>query len=123
MVDRLKVSSGQRLKVTFESVNSDWRQGIVFDTDGSFDVVGKTIKRKIVLWRDTAPEELHLVVHTKKGECLVRNVWDVGNGVIQSWHNGAAMIVEELPSGRRYRCNDGLADDDFDDLVFRVEWS
>ena len=51
----------------------------------------------------------------------VKNVWDVGNGVIESWHNGAAMIVELLPDGRRYLCNDGFADDDFDDIVFRLE--
>jgi hypothetical protein len=51
----------------------------------------------------------------------VKNVWDVGDGVIHSWHNGAAMIVEPLPNGRRYRCNDGLADDDFDDIVFHLE--
>jgi hypothetical protein len=31
------------------------------------------------------------------------------------------MIVEALPNGRRYRCNDGFADDDFDDLIFRLE--
>lgn len=121
MVDRLSVTDGQTLKVTFQSVNSDWRQGIGFDTDGSFDVVGKAIEKKIVLWHDTAPQELLLAVHTRKGECMVKNVWDVGDGVIQSWHNGAAMIVQELRNGRRYRCNDGRADDDFDDLVFSIE--
>jgi len=51
----------------------------------------------------------------------VCNAWDCGNGVKQSWHNGAAMIVEEIPHGRRYRCNDGYADDDFDDIIFRLE--
>jgi len=33
------------------------------------------------------------------------------------------MIVEEIPSGRRYKCNDGRADDDFDEIVFRIEMS
>jgi hypothetical protein len=31
------------------------------------------------------------------------------------------MIVDLLPNGRRYRCNDGLADDNFNDIVFRLE--
>jgi hypothetical protein len=31
------------------------------------------------------------------------------------------MIVEEIENGRRYRCNDGVPDDDFDDIVFTVQ--
>jgi hypothetical protein len=31
------------------------------------------------------------------------------------------MLVDELPSGRRYRCNDFGFDTAFDKLVFRVE--
>jgi hypothetical protein len=50
----------------------------------------------------------------------VYNLWDKGDGVTEAWHNGAAMIVEEIPGGRRYRCNDGYPDDDFDDLVFEL---
>jgi hypothetical protein len=121
MVDRLSVSEGQRLRVKFESVNSDWHQGIGLDTDGSFDVAGQRVKRKIVLWHHTAPRETLLTIHTKRGELLVKNIWDMGDGVMHSWHNGAAMIVEGLPKGRLYRCNDGRPDDDFDDLVFSIE--
>ncbi|MGB7158057.1 MAG: hypothetical protein WBD40_08320 [Tepidisphaeraceae bacterium] len=120
LVDHLKVVDGQRVKVRFESVNSDWRQGIGLTTKGSFDVNNQTIK-KIVLWHDTAPREVVLTVNTKSGECEVKNVWDTGNGVTESWHNGAAMIVEEVGPLRRYKCNDGRADDDFDDLVFSIE--
>ena len=121
MVDRLSMADGQTLKVTFEGVDSDWRQGVGLDTDGSFEVNNQIIKKSIVLWQDTAPREILLKVHTSKGECRVKNVWDVGDGVIHSWHNGAAMVVEELPNGKRYRCNDGRADDDFDDLLFSIE--
>lgn len=34
--------------------------------------------------------------------------------------NGAAMYSEEIPNGKRYFCNDGDEDDDFDDLIFTV---
>ncbi len=34
--------------------------------------------------------------------------------------NGAAMYSEEIPNGKRYFCNDGVEDDDFDDIVFTV---
>jgi len=40
------------------------------------------------------------------------------------WHaglcNGAAMYSEDIPNGKRYFCNDGVEDDDFDDIVFTV---
>ncbi len=118
--DRLRVKDGQVLKVTFESVRSEWRQGISLSTDGYFEVNNQQSKQ-VVLWQDTAPREVFLTVRTQKGECALMNVWDTGSGLIHKGHNGAAMIVEVLPYGRRYRCNDGFADDDFDDLVFRVE--
>jgi len=35
--------------------------------------------------------------------------------------NYAGMIVEKLPDGFRYLCNEGRDDDDYDDLVFRIE--
>jgi hypothetical protein len=121
LFDRLKVTEGQQFKVTFESVNSDWRQGVRLTTDRGFEVNNQSVKQSIVLWHDTAPREVTLTIHTQKGECLVANVWDTGDGAMHSGHNGAAMIVEELNAGKRYRCNDGRADDDFDDLVFCIE--
>ncbi|OJW19261.1 MAG: hypothetical protein BGO58_03090 [Sphingopyxis sp. 65-8] len=51
----------------------------------------------------------------------MKNVWDTGDGVMQSWHAGGAMIVEEIENVRRYLCNDGELDDDFDDLIFTLE--
>jgi hypothetical protein len=120
MFDRLYVAKVQMLKLKFECINSDWRQGIRLDTDGNFKVNSQTIKKAILFWHDTAPSECILSVDTRKNELLVRNVWDTGDGVEHSWHNGGAMIVEELPEGKRYRCNDGRADEDFDDLIFTL---
>lgn len=120
MVDRLPVVDGQQVKLVFESVDADWRQGVCLTTDGGFRVNGQLIKKSIVLWHDTAPKEVILTVQTKKSECQVKNVWDVGDGVMHSWHNGAAMMIEDLLDGKRYRCNDGNPDDDFDDLIFRI---
>jgi hypothetical protein len=30
------------------------------------------------------------------------------------------MIVEEIENGRRYYCNDGHPDEDFDDIIFEL---
>ena len=90
-------------------------------TDGAFEVNKQIIRKRVVLWHDTAPAEVVLRIRTKKDECMVWNVWDFGNGVTQSWTGGAAMIIEECPNGKRYRCNDGVEDSDFDDLIFCIE--
>jgi hypothetical protein len=121
MVDRLEFTREVQMKVVFESSNAEWRQGVHLSTDGTFEVNGQSIKKGFVLWVDTAPPEVSVRVKSKKGECWIKNVWDTGNGSMESWHNGAAMIVEKSENVRKYRCNDGKPDEDFDDLVFRIE--
>jgi hypothetical protein len=121
MMDDFPTEGAKTLRLVFEACNAEWRQGVGLRFEGKFKVNGQIIRRGIVVWQDTAPQTVDLEVIGKVSRIEVKNVWDVGDGVIHSWHNGAAMIVEPLPNGRRYRCNDGLADDDFDDIVFRLE--
>lgn len=121
MLDRITIGDGQEIKVIFESARPEWRQGAFLRTDGGFLANSQSVLKAIVLWQDTAPSEALLKVNTCKREVLVNNVWDVGDGIMHSWHNGAGMIVEQLASGRRYHCNDGNPDYACDDLVFRIE--
>ncbi|MEW6619828.1 MAG: hypothetical protein AB1422_10920 [bacterium] len=114
-------NKSQKLKVVFESTNSEWCQGISLKTDKGIEVNGKLFKESIGLWENTAPKEVEIICKSKNGELEVVNVWSTGDGVIHSWLNGAAMIVEELPNGRRYKCNDAHPDDNFDDIIFRIE--
>jgi hypothetical protein len=64
-----------------------------------------------------------VVCHTQDGHIHVWNVWNNGSlrHGIDGQHGGAAMIVEEIDNGFRYRCNDGYPDNDLDDIVFRIE--
>jgi len=122
MVDYFPVTFGDSLRFTFESCNGEWSQGAclrVLD-GGNLVIMGEHLKHA-VCWRDTAPSNFDVYLTGDVTSVAVYNVWDTGNGAIDAWHNGAAMIVEEIPNGRRYRCNDGVADDDFDDVVFRLE--
>lgn len=121
LMDRLPVAKQGRLQLVFESVNSDYPQGVVLETKGTFEVNNLTIKKGLKLWQRTAPAVVAIDFASRDGLVLVWNIWDHGDGGTQAWHHGAAMIVEELPSGRRYRCNDGHPDDNFDDLVFSIE--
>ena len=71
--------------------------------------------------QDTAPVTSEFRVNSSDGLLSVKNVWDMGDGVMQSWRGGGAMIVEGDAGSRRYLCNDGEFDDDFDDLIFTLE--
>lgn len=121
--DRIPIPDGSVFYVLIEQTASRWRQGIDIVTKGSFEVNGDVAKKGFYLWADTAPnapERIPIVVHTSDGLVRVNNVWMDVRGTIEAWHNGAAMWVEELPNGRRYHCNDGDPDDDFDDIIFSI---
>lgn len=121
MFDDFPTEGATQLRLIFEECKGDWRQGVALRIEGKFNLNKQIINKGIVLWQDSAPQTVEMELVGKPPTLEVKNVWDTGDGVIHSWHNGAAMIVEDLPNGRRYRCNDGFADDDFDDLVFRLE--
>ena len=120
MFDQISVSEQQKLRVCFESTNSTWRQGVHLSADGEFLVNDQVVCNAVVLWQDTAPREVELTVKTRKHIVEVKNVWDIGDGTMHSWHGGAGMIIEESESLRRYKCNDGRCDDNFDDFIFSV---
>jgi hypothetical protein len=121
MVDAFPVGKRERLRLVFESFGSEWKQGVLLSTKGSFVVNGKDCGRQVVLWQDTAPKQVDFEVSSKDGSVLIKNCWDTGDGVINSWHHGAAMIVDDLGGKRRYRCNDGHPDEDFADIIFTLE--
>jgi hypothetical protein len=119
MIDVFPVCDGELLKLTFEDVNSPWRQGVWMKADDHLIVNGQRCP-SVELWQGTAPMEVFVECHTRNGRLHLYNIWDKGNGSnSQSWTSG--MLVEELPNGRRYRCNDIGFDSNFEKLVFRVE--
>jgi len=116
------VNDGELLRLTFESVNSTWRQGVWLKTDDHL-VVNQHQCPSLELWQDTAPREVLIECHTKNGRLHLYNTWDSGRGLgmeSQSWSSG--MLVDELPNGgKRYCCNDIGLDTSFSKLIFRIE--
>ena len=121
MADDFPVAENEILHLHFESTRSEWRQGVYLTVErGAIRVNEHDCQDGALLWYDTAPATVRLQVTGRARSIEVRNTWDSGNGVVDSWHHGAAMIVEEMTNGRRYLCNDGHPDDDFDDIVFSI---
>ncbi len=132
--DIFPVKDGETLRLIFESVNSDWQQGVELATNvglrakGGFIINGEKLGNRVILMQDISPQVVEFTVRTKDGKLYVNNAWQkppaawaAGITYVGKRSDGAAMIVEELPNGRRYRCNDGRPDDDFDDIIFRIE--
>ena len=103
------------------STDSEWRQGISVRSEGTIVYDDQVVKRKWAdIWEDKLPREGDFECHSDEKILQVKNIWDTGNGCIESWTNGAAIWIEEIPDGRRYHCNDGHFDDDFNDIVFEL---
>jgi hypothetical protein len=119
MIDVFPIRDGDQLKLTFEGKESPWRQGVWLKTDDHLTINGRQ-SQSVQLWHDTAPTEVLIECHTQNGYVHLYNIWDKGSGrESQSWSSG--MLVEELPNGRRYHCNDIGFDTTFSRLVFRIE--
>jgi len=122
MIDKISLPTSKvSLQLEFVSTNSKWKQGIVLQTKGEFEVNRQKIPTKIILWEHTAPKQIEILVSSKDKTLLIYNVWETEDGTIHYWHNGGALFVEQVIGATIYHCNDGYPDDDFDDLVFKLK--
>jgi hypothetical protein len=117
--DVLSVRDGEKLKLLFESKNSEWEQGVWLMCDKGLTVERQTGK-SVYLWYDHSPPEVVFICHTQEGLLSIYNVWDRGRGP-ESQSHSSGMLVEERSNGRQYCCNDIGFDTKFDKLVFRIE--
>lgn len=143
LCDKFPVVSGDLLICSIESTNSDRRQGFYIDITGHCEMNGKIFKQgkgvMMLFWEDTAPEQIEIKIIVKNGFVWIQNICELdisyltndgeGNPIevhskkIDYNHNGAAMIVEEIEGGRRYRCSDTSSAEKpfpFEDIVFTV---
>jgi hypothetical protein len=129
MLDRVPVRLGDRLLLTIESTRAEWPQGVGISE--GLEIFGERVKRAVV-WeyfsippdqraatRSRLPFSFEVICRNKKGSLAFYNMTEF-EGRQAWWHGGAAMVVTDIPGGRRYACNDFELDDDFDDLVFTV---
>ncbi|MCE2744261.1 MAG: hypothetical protein LW701_11990 [Fluviicola sp.] len=123
LADTFNVPIGKtKFVIKFEQVNSLWEQGImIHSNEDTFSVNENECRSGFYLWQSASLSETEFIVKSSTGEFKVWNIWRLNNKPMQYGHNGAALYIEEIPNGKRYYCNDGSPDDDFDDLVFTIE--
>jgi hypothetical protein len=121
-IEALSVPEVSILRLAFEGVNSEWRQGVFLATDGVLTIDGIGASR-LVIWADSAPAELEIDVSSKNGSVIIYNVWDSGRGrgPFESQSATSGMLVDKLENGvLRFSCTDIGIVPDFNKLVFRV---
>jgi hypothetical protein len=127
--DKVTASFGEIFTVTIESTQSRFPQGVGISE--GVEVFGQRTK-KAVVWeyfsvppqdrirvRSRLPFSFEVICRNKQGFLHFYNMAEVEGRA--RWEYAAAMIVDDIPTGRRYRCNDWQPNDDFHDVIFRVE--
>jgi hypothetical protein len=127
-IDRIPVNKKFSGTVRLISTNSEWKQAIRLTvTKGKLrinaDREGEA--KSVCLWEEYLQKgDCHFEGTTRDLELIVHNAWEqfawTDRPFTNFWKHGAAMIVEVDGSTRRYRCNDGHPDDNFDDIVFEI---
>ena len=122
LIETVPCSTGDRFSLRFESSEPRWRQGVWIAVDGEL-LVEEQAAGQVVLWSDTAPDQVELEV-TSTSDRLLRlyNVWDSGRGLgpYESQIATSGMIREAMEGGFRYRCSDINPQPSFAALVFTL---
>jgi hypothetical protein len=123
-LDTFPIQGSETVKLTFESMNSPSRQGVWVGCNDRLEING-IVSKSFNLWYDTAPREVMIKTFSKEGLITVYNLFEAINHTHRftfslSYHSG--MLIEELPNGRRYSCNDVGFDSPFNKLIFRIEY-
>ena len=119
LADIFPIVNNELLILTFESINSEWKQGVRLGCDGEM-IINEQHIPSALLWYETTPKQVNIQCFTQNGFLVVYNIWDMGMGR-NSLAYSSGMLIEELERGRRYSCNDIGFETQFDKLVFRIE--
>jgi hypothetical protein len=112
------------------STNSEYKQAVIIEVDYRKTkriTIGSQKERSFIIWEEdfaNAGGVIHFEGTSKNGELFVYNAWEqtdhLDTPFTNYWMHGAAMIEEINGNTRRYKCNDGVPDDNFDDIIFEV---
>ncbi|MCL2219825.1 MAG: hypothetical protein FWC23_07170 [Chitinispirillia bacterium] len=123
-LDRIPVQKKFSGTLKLISKNSDWRQAIHLKVKKGKLIINSQEAKFFITWADDLRDHnntLHFEGVAKDLQLLVYNAWEqLGASSTDSWICGAAMILEVNGNTRRYRCNDGYPDDNFDDIIFEI---
>lgn len=120
--DVLQVVPNEVFRVVVEVNSSPRRQGLWVKSDKGI-LVNCLLCPSVVLWADDLVRDpsFSFTVFTENNRLSVYNIYEDASGqkMSQTWSSG--MLIEPLPNGFRYRCNDLGFENGFDSFIFRLE--
>jgi len=125
LFDRIPVPKNFSGTLKLISTNSEWKQAACLRVQSGKMKMADGEGKRFAIWDDCLHGELLPFEGTTKDlQLIVYNAWEqiahTGVGFTNYWQHGAAMIVEVNGNTRRYRCNDGHPDENFDDIIFEI---
>lgn len=110
-----------RYEVRRVSTDSDYRQGFRIKVRGGTMRINAREVRDAILWEDTAPDSLEVLITWGGGARSIRvwNVWE-RNGVTQAWLGNAGMRVVQTDNALRFDCSDGEGPPRFVNLIVEM---
>jgi hypothetical protein len=123
LVDHIEIPPHSTLVLKIYSYDNHWRQGVMIRSSrgSSIQSSGRDFGDLLVVWANDERSRYLVQLIGRDRVLSVRNVWDTGNGTVQSWHNGAGMFKEVGSGETLYHCNDARPNDDLSDIVFGVQ--
>lgn len=115
----LELGENTEIKVRVIKFISSPRQGIRFDSAMPMSINGKQ-SNAFSIWLDSAPHDFTIAC-SPNSKVTIRNIWDNGDGVEQSWHAGGAMTVAKIENGVICKANSTKHKDSCDDLEIFLE--
>jgi hypothetical protein len=120
----IDVAGGDTLVLRFLSFTTEYIQGLRISAEQCQLTVERFTGKEIVLWTDSAPEQVRLEVVKSKKRARVGflNVWkDREHETMMYALTSSAMRVSRTDDGELVlRCSDGSGEPEFDDLVVQI---
>ncbi len=129
LADKIKINARAEVTLTILETNSDdYIEGVILETKGKFIFSDGFVAKKEIVFLENKFRKETFIVESKKNYFWVQNAWlDPTDEfqVISYSSDGAAMIIEDNSNDeyidKTYYCNDGFLDDDFNDVIFRIQ--
>ena len=116
----ITVLSKTFVKIKFIRAISLPKQGVRFDADHLIECMGVS-NYSFNIWYNPDKKMQEVEVFCAEATTLqLRNIWDNGDGVVQSWNGGGAMIVDKKDNKLNFYCNSTMANDQCLDCIFEV---
>ena len=108
------------VKIKFTSAISVPMQGVRVDANRPIECMGISNRTFNIWYNPDKKKQAISVLCTDATTLQLRNIWDNGDGVVQSWNGGGAMIVDKNDNKLNFSCNSTISNDQCLDCLFEV---